>query len=60
MGQRHSLIAFLSVIAAIVGLAVIAASNGHLDSPTFSTAIAGLVGIAGSFRPRSTATETTP
>lgn len=59
MGQRHSLWAFLAVIAAIVVLALIAARTGQLDSPTFSTAIAGLVGIAGSFRPRTAATETT-
>jgi hypothetical protein len=60
MGQRHSLFAFIAVIAAIVVLALIAASKGQLDSQVFGNAIVGLVGIAGSFRPRTAAMETTP
>jgi len=54
MGQKHSLAAFLAVIVAIVILALIASSKGVLDSQVFSNAIVGLVGIAGTFRPRST------
>lgn len=53
MSQRHSLIAFLAVLAAIIGLAVIAAGQGQLDSQVFGNAIVGLIGIAGTFRPRT-------
>lgn len=54
MSQRHSLLAFLAVIAAIVALAFVGAYQGQIDSQVFSNAIVGLVGIAGSFRPKST------
>lgn len=53
MGQRHSIIAFLAVIAAIVTLSLVGADQGQIDSQVFSNAIVGLVGIAGSFRPKS-------
>lgn len=53
MGQRHSLTAFLAVIAAIIALSLIAGSKGALDSTVFGSAITGLIGIAGTFRPRS-------
>ena len=52
MTNRHSLLAYLSTLIAILALAVIAATHGQLDSTVFSTAIAGLIGIAGTFRPR--------
>lgn len=52
MTQRHSLLAYLATLAAIIGLSLIAASHKQLDSTVFSTAIAGLIGIAGTFRPR--------
>ena len=52
MTQRHSLIAYIATLAAILTLAIIAATHGQLDSTVFSTAIAGLIGIAGTFRPR--------
>lgn len=53
MSQRHSLIAFLAVIAAIVGLALIAATHAAFDSQTITAVMTGLIGIAGSFRPKS-------
>jgi len=53
MSQRHSLFAFLAVIVAIVLLSLIANAKGALDSQVFGNAIVGLIGIAGSFRPRT-------
>lgn len=55
MTQRHSLIAYMATLVAILVLAIIAAKWGQLDSTVFSTAIAGLIGIAGTFRPRQPA-----
>lgn len=55
MTQRHSLFAYLSTLVAILILALIASTHGQLDSTVFSTAIAGLIGIAGTFRPRQPA-----
>lgn len=52
MTQRHSLLAYLATLIAILALAIIAAQHPQLDGTVFSTAIAGLVGIAGTFRPR--------
>ena len=54
MSQRHSLFAFLAVIIAIVILSLIANEKNALDSQVFGNAIVGLIGIAGSFRPKST------
>lgn len=54
MTNRHSLFAYIATLAAILSLAVIAATHGQLDSSVFSTAIAGLIGILGTFRPRQT------
>ena len=54
MNQRHSLFAFLAVIIAIVILSLIANEKNALDSQVFGNAIVGLIGIAGSFRPKST------
>ena len=53
MNQRHSLIAFLAVVSAIVILSLIANEKHALDSQVFGNAIVGLIGIAGSFRPKS-------
>jgi len=53
MSQRHSLTAFIAVLTTIFGLAIIAASQGQLDSQVFGNAIVGLIGIAGTFRPRT-------
>jgi len=53
MTQRHILIAYLVTILAIVGLAMIATTRGALDSQVFGSAITGLIGIAGTFRPRT-------
>lgn len=53
MSQRHSLFAFLAVIVAIVLLSLIANAKHALDSQVFGNAIVGLIGIAGSFRPRT-------
>jgi len=54
MTQRHSLVAYLATLAGIIALALVAANHGQLDSTVFSTAIAGLIGILGTFRPRQT------
>ena len=54
MSQRHSLFAFLAVIIALVILSLIANEKNALDSQVFGNAIVGLIGIAGSFRPKST------
>jgi len=54
MTQRHSLLAYLATLVSILALALVAAMHGQLDSTVFSTAIAGLIGIAGTFRPRQT------
>lgn len=53
MSQRHSLAAFLAVIAAIVGILLIAAAESALDSQSITAALTGLIGIAGTFRPRT-------
>jgi len=53
MTQRHTLVAYLVTILAIVGLALIASTRGALDSQVFGSAITGLIGIAGTFRPRN-------
>jgi len=52
MTNRHSLIAYLATLAGIIALALVAANHGQLDSTVFSTAIAGLIGILGTFRPK--------
>ena len=54
MTNRHSLVAYLATLAGIIALALVAANHGQLDSTVFSTAIAGLIGILGTFRPRQT------
>lgn len=52
MNQRHTLIAFLAVLTAIVGLSLIAAANSALNSTVMGSAITGLIAVAGTFRPR--------
>ena len=52
MTNRHSLVAYLATLAGIIALALVAANHGQLDSTVFSTAIAGLIGILGTFRPK--------
>lgn len=54
MTQRHSLIAYLVTVLAILALSIVAASYHALDSTVLGAAITGLIGIAGTFRPRTT------
>jgi hypothetical protein len=53
MNPKHSLYAFLAVISGIVSLAFIAAWQMQFDSQVFASAITGLIGVAGSFRPKT-------
>lgn len=57
MTDRHSLIAFLTVIVAIVMLVVIGAymsSQGHsAEALGIGGAVTGLIGIAGTFKPKT-------
>lgn len=57
MSERHSLHAFLAVLAAIVVLAICAtvAVNRDKDASAYMGAITGLIGVIGTFRPRSPA-----
>lgn len=48
--DKHTLLAFLAVIAAIVLLALIAAYKGTQTDLAIMT---GLIGVLGTFRPRS-------
>lgn len=47
----YRLCAFVTVIVAICVLAGLAALNKQFDSQVFASAITGLIGVAGSFRP---------
>lgn len=66
MTDRHSLIAFLSLIAAICYLAtvaaVLAARKQYAEALGFGGITTGLVGVLGTFRPRTggTTPEGTP
>lgn len=53
MTDRHTLYAFLAVIGAIVTLAIVAAVKGTQTDLAIMT---GLIGVLGTFRPRSNAT----
>jgi len=54
MTDRHNLIAFLSLIAAIVILSAIGARTGK---PADLAIMTGLIGVLGTFRPKSNGTE---
>lgn len=49
MSDKHTLIAFCSVLAAVVTLALIAAFKGTQTDLAIMT---GLIGVLGTFRPR--------
>lgn len=51
MNERHTLIAFMSVVAAIVALALIGGTGSDLAIMT------GLIGVLGTFRPRTIAPD---
>jgi hypothetical protein len=53
--ERDSLYAFLAVLAAIIVLAICGtvAVNSGKDATVYGSAIVGLVGVIGTFRPRS-------
>lgn len=51
MTDRHTLIAFLAVVGAIVVLAALAAYKGQQTDLAIMT---GLIGVLGTFKPRST------
>ncbi|MFS0736916.1 hypothetical protein ABC347_07690 [Sphingomonas sp. 1P06PA] len=67
MSDRHSLIAFLSVIIAIVVMSLVAVAVVLLVKEpdasmaaalaTLGGAITGLIGLGGTFKPRSTAPD---
>lgn len=50
MTERHNLIAFLAIVTAIVILSAIGARTGK---PTDLAIMTGLVGVLGTFRPRT-------
>jgi len=55
MSERHSLWAFIAVLLAILTLAICAAyaiDRGKNSGP-YESAIVGLIGVIGTFRPRS-------
>lgn len=54
MTEQHTLIAFLSVVAAIIALALIAAVKGQQTDLAIMT---GLIGVLGTFRPQSRKVE---
>lgn len=62
MSERHSLIAFLSVLGAICYLATIAAilawSERYAEALGFGGLTTGLVGLIGTFKPRTTNPDT--
>lgn len=61
MSERHTLIAFLSVLGAICYLATIAAIlawNGrYAEALGFGGLTTGLVGVIGTFKPRTTSPD---
>ena len=59
MTERDSLYAFLAVLVAIIILAIcgtVALNNGK-DATVYGSAIVGLVGVIGTFRPRGPAAQ---
>ncbi len=55
MSERHSVIAFIATLAAILvlaGCAALAVDRGKSSTP-YESAIVGLIGVIGTFRPRS-------
>lgn len=58
MSERHSLIAFCSILAAICYLATIAAwlafNQRYAEALGFGGLTTGLVGVIGTFRPKTT------
>ena len=63
MNERHQLIAFLSVLAAIVILvalgAFLSARGQSTEALGIGAAVTGLIGVIGTFRPRNPAVEAT-
>ena len=59
MTEQHNLIAFLATLTAIVvlvGMALIALSRGQsLEAVGIGGAVTGLIGVLGTFRPRTPA-----
>ncbi len=62
MTDRHTLIAYIGTLVTIIALAVagaFAASKGN-DASVYLAAITGLIGVLGTFRPRSTGQSVGP
>ena len=58
MNDRANLIAFLGVLVTIVILTIIAATTGRPDAQIISAVLTGLIGVLGTFRPRSAGATT--
>ena len=58
MTERHTLIAFLATLIAIVimvGMALVALARGQsLEAVGIGGAVTGLIGVLGTFKPRTT------
>lgn len=64
MTDRHTLIAFLATLAAIVimvAMALVALSRGQsLEAVGIGGAVTGLIGVLGTFKPRTTSPDNPP
>jgi len=64
MTERHTLIAFLATLIAIVimvGMALVALARGQsLEAVGIGGAVTGLIGVLGTFKPRTTMPDTPP
>lgn len=62
MTERHTLIAFMATLLAIVVLvitgAIIALRGGSTEALGIGAAVTGLIGVIGTFKPRTTAPDT--
>lgn len=62
MTDRHTLIAFMATLAAIVimvGMALVALGRGmSLEAVGIGGAVTGLIGVLGTFKPRTTTPDT--
>ncbi len=61
MTERHTLVAFLATLSAIVVLVALGAYVGGLGKSTealgIGAAVTGLIGVIGTFKPRTTAPD---
>lgn len=61
MTERHTLIAFMATLFAIVVLvitgAIIALQGGSTEALGIGAAVTGLIGVIGTFKPRTTSSD---